>query len=274
MIKYIGYMLAIMLAISGGIMLYQDIVPMWAGVLMIVIGIIMTGLWRQWLSSNDAELKKDLIKIVVDKLLIALILILLSLIVDRQIDRYRSKLSFRKELNVTRAEKIGFVWESINLAQALTDSDMDKIIDEVRKQDVFRDKLKKGQISNEQWETEFAASGNKINELYASRSEQFTSISLVIEGNIFWLGEKHYSLAKNFLSTFLVVVPIGDKAYEYYKNEVEKKRSQSRIYLSHVIDDILMDDVSEESSKMLNQDLSVPLGRLRKIPPKDSNGIN
>ena len=42
MIKLTGYFLVI----SGGITLYQDIVPTWAGVLMIVIGIIMTGLWH------------------------------------------------------------------------------------------------------------------------------------------------------------------------------------------------------------------------------------
>lgn len=228
---------------------------------------------RHLLPQCNDRLKGDICKIVLDKGLFAIILVSLSLLVNHEIDRYRSELSVKKELNIRMAEKIGLVWENIYLTQDRTDVTMDSIVEEARKQGALRNKLDKGQISKGQFLIEIKASGENVSKLSNSQANDFSTLRSIIEQNRFWLGEKQYSLATNYLKTFLVVVPIGNKAYEDYKKKVEEKRAQGRIYLNQIRDDILMNVISKDLSEMTIPDLSTPPAKLVKIPPKDSNDI-
>ena len=213
----------------------------------------------------DTKFKKDLIKIVVDRLLIAGILLLVSFYVSRLLERYRSDLSFQKELNVVRAERIGSVWENIYLAEATTDEIMEGIVEEARKQDALRTKLQNGQIDQKEYLAEMNASGNKISELSRSEDQQLTSLSSIIERNRFWLGERQYLAIRGYLSTFLVVVPVDGRAFDSYRKDVERVRVQRRVHLDQIRDDILMGRTADHIEDANVPGVSPP-ALLRKIP--------
>ncbi len=57
--------------------------------------------------------KQDIIKILIDKLLIGVILIGSGFYVNAALEHYKSQQSFMSELNKVRVEKIGEVWEKL-----------------------------------------------------------------------------------------------------------------------------------------------------------------
>jgi hypothetical protein len=70
---------------------------------------------------NDDSFKKDLIKIAIDKLLVALILVVVGFFATNLIERFKTERSFSAELNKMRVEKISQVWEKIYQLEAAYD---------------------------------------------------------------------------------------------------------------------------------------------------------
>jgi hypothetical protein len=70
---------------------------------------------------NDDNFKRDLIKIVVDKLLVALILVVVGFFATNLIERFKTERSFSAELSKMRVEKISQVWEKIYQLEAAYD---------------------------------------------------------------------------------------------------------------------------------------------------------
>src|ERR1044072_1772751 len=59
--------------------------------------------------------KKELYKIVFEKFLIALILVIVGFFATRLVEEFKSKQSFHAELNKVRIQKIGELWEKVYL---------------------------------------------------------------------------------------------------------------------------------------------------------------
>lgn len=64
-------------------------------------------------SKKESTLKQDILKIVLDKLLIALLLIVAGYFSTTLVEKFKADISFSGQLNKIRAEKIGETWEQV-----------------------------------------------------------------------------------------------------------------------------------------------------------------
>lgn len=79
------------------------------------------------MADDKSSFKEDLIKILVDKLLVGLLLIIVGIWSTNLIERLKSERSFSAELAKIRAEKIAEVWEKVYLYEAASKAQTEAI---------------------------------------------------------------------------------------------------------------------------------------------------
>lgn len=185
-------------------------------------------------SEQKASLKHDLTKIVVDKLLIGLIVLVAGSYATNVVDKLKSERNFSTELNKTRVEKIGQVWEKLNLYEAQREADTSKL--EALRAAVLeagKDLLDLGElvvspeakatppqtkpINRNQNADAQAAAEPRINFMRAS-DDLYVDLKHTLNQNRFWLGEESYSEIEKYITL----------SAEYSKANAQSKRQKDQ----------------------------------------------
>jgi hypothetical protein len=177
------------------------------------------------MGSDNSSLKSEILKIVIDKLLIGAILLGLGFAANHMLEQYRNKESFKTELNKTRVAKIGEVWELLYTFEA----DVDKLVQEFTKIAVEaksdQDQLKK----QKEVLAPLATQGRKSLEKLVRTAKQ----------DRFWIGDEMY----NDVMSYIDVLGELMSAYHNYDvdkiNELDKKRSALRKNVKQIRDKLL-----------------------------------
>jgi hypothetical protein len=134
------------------------------------------------MAEEKCDLRQELIKIIVDKLLIGIILSIMGIWATNLVEALKSERSFKAELNKTRVEKIGEVWEKVNIFDANNEGTTDEL-----------NKALRGQIPGAQ------SPEDQIKKIFQSREESYLALKALINKNRFWLGEESYREIKEFI---------------------------------------------------------------------------
>jgi hypothetical protein len=126
--------------------------------------------------------KQEIKKLLIDKLLIALILAVFGLLASLLIERYKSTQSFSEELNKLRVEKIAEVWESVFIYESKIDRLYSELLNTTSSN--IRDL-------------------NHIDSIFSARIDFLEKERIRImelgDKNRFWIGESSYEDIKNYL---------------------------------------------------------------------------
>lgn len=130
--------------------------------------------------------KQEIKKLVVDKLLIALVLAFFGLIASILIEKFKSKQEFSTELNRVRVQKIAEVWESVFIFESKLNNLYNELNDNIEDNNSFN--------------------GNSIDSIKTyfdiKKENVFKDIPVILnlcEKNRFWIGEESYKEVKNYL---------------------------------------------------------------------------
>lgn len=133
----------------------------------------------------DAAFAKDLIKILLDKGILALLFLFLGLFASGLLEKWKSDYSFSAELNKTRVTKLGEVWQKIYETDAASDDVLEFI---QRNSQAIKAKSITADLRLE-WITE---------------TEKLINSSILLQNaissNRFWLGEEDYNEIQNYLN--------------------------------------------------------------------------
>lgn len=161
-------------------------------------------------------MKEEIIKIVIDKGLIGLLLIVAGYLINRILEKHKSKQSLHNELAKMRISKIGECWEVLFKADSLARQLITVASDGLRK------------FGNENW-SEYVEYLKKNTPLIEQelRKELDASHS-IIEKNRFWIGHKSYHNFHNYTTSIDAYVDafiIGDsKELMRLKQDMESRR--------------------------------------------------
>jgi hypothetical protein len=178
---------------------------------------VATGAGQTPIGSADADkaFRRDLIKIIVDKLLITLILTVVGLFAAVIVEKSKSRENFSAEVNKMRVEKIGEVWNKIYLYEAAIEdahasvAEMDRKIQSgelILGGPPLPTRIRPGHVSgaaaemlrwNKEYEKEYAERQAKIFE--PSRTLQ-ADLTDTMNRSRFWLGEENYRLIKEYVA--------------------------------------------------------------------------
>ena len=134
----------------------------------------------------NEELKKDLLKILVDKLLIGLILVVAGVFANNLVEKYKSEEGFRTELNKTRVARIGEVWEGLYIYEASVDNVLNHFT-----QIILETK------NNEKLELERRQT--ELPPLIKTQQSALADLIASTHKNRFWIGEETYKEINNYI---------------------------------------------------------------------------
>lgn len=177
------------------------------------------------MASEGSPLGNEILKIVIDKLLIGAILLGLGFAANHMLEQYRNKESFKTELNKTRVAKVGEVWELLYAFEA----DVDKLVQEYTKI-VLEAKSDKEQVKKQKEVlTPIAAQGRQSLEKFMRIANQ----------NRFWIGDEMYREVMAYIDV------LGDLMNAYWSydvdkiNQSDKKRTELRKNVKQIRDKLL-----------------------------------
>lgn len=214
---------------------------------------------------SPKQLSHEIIKIVVDKLLIGLVLVVAALLASFLLEKFKADETFRSEMNLLRAQKIGETWESIFLAEGVFLETSEQLSTtfmgakrrfELKQQDL----RKRAQLQVEEQDSDPEHEKKLRERLFAIQKEareaqasmkdiesrfstQIKNTRELVRRNRLWLGEDQYSVANNFIAIFSsgsVPIPTSDEdTLNSYLNEKEGELNRWRVEYIEIIDSIL-----------------------------------
>lgn len=89
------------------------------------------------MASADNRFKREIFKIILDKLLIGVLLVVVGVFANYIVEKYKFEEGFRTELNKTRVARIGEVWVNLYIYEASVDNVVDQFRTIVTKSILF-----------------------------------------------------------------------------------------------------------------------------------------
>lgn len=145
--------------------------------------------------AEDKNLKTELIKIAVDKLLFGAIILMLGFFTTNLIEKYKTSLSFTSELNKTRVAKVAEVWEKVFAYQ----EELERIepyvpmrppVRNAKFEDGVKGLEKQSEINNEIEQAQIKEAQNRRKEVVE-----------IANKNRFWIGEEDYGKIMEYTRT-------------------------------------------------------------------------
>jgi hypothetical protein len=153
----------------------------------------------------NENLKNDVIKITVDKLLIGVVLAILGFFASNMLEERKSNRAFVDELNKTRAQKLGEVWEMVSMFDSAVEDAAGKLLSNHVKRDINRGLGVV--VTQKQRESELLADASQQEDRLRPMYED--TMKALIK-NRFWLGENEYQRVRHFL----------ELDFEYFKDRM------------------------------------------------------
>jgi len=193
----------------------------------------------------DESLKKEVIKIIIEKILTALIILGVSFLANLFIEKYKAKEAFYTELSKIRVEKLAQVWEAACLLQhdipnyQILYSEIDR---EIKNYLINMQKKIAGGYDPRKAEREFYIFEREIEKKYARKIEELKdghlkNFKYILMKNKFWLDKESYQILNNYTEIVAELArlrPIRNK-----KNKETIKKLLDKIKkLEQNIDDI------------------------------------
>ncbi len=155
--------------------------------------------------AKKEEFKYDILKIILDKFLIGVLIIIIGLYGNSILENQKQSLSFNNDLSKIQAQKIGDVWELLYIFEASTDS----LIRQVATIDIETTSIEE---RNERIISEVTGLATKNSKLYDDLIEKTVM-------NRFWLGEIQYNSVKDYSALLIEYLE------EYAKNNLSRIKS-------------------------------------------------
>jgi len=171
----------------------------------------------------------DLIKIIVDKLLIGAIVVILGFVGNFLLEKYKSEVRFSEKINETRVANIGTTWEQVNIIESLYDQlkrpileEMDMFIKSLEFKDSIKyypadtnmDPFQKDSIHAYRIIALMDTSIFYFNHFYSyllyfndTVYEMRFHAKAIVDQNRFWIGENEHAHLSYFLSAFDEYLP-------------------------------------------------------------------
>jgi hypothetical protein len=134
--------------------------------------------------------RRDIIKLVLDKLLIGGVILGLGLLGSHWIEKFKNREAFVSELNKNRVEKISEIWEKLYVYEPSLQSTINTL-DSPPTRDP--------DLSDEEWEMQ-------VKQYYGRASEEQKKLGTIgeeihssIEAKRFWLNDEEYNNIRNYL---------------------------------------------------------------------------
>lgn len=173
----------------------------------------------------DSSFKKEIFKIVLDKLLIGILLVVAGVFANYLVEKYKFEEGFRTELNKTRVARIGEVWENLYIYEASVDNVVDQFRTIVIEENSAEDELKRKE--------------KELPPLIEIQGQTLANLIAASHKNRFWIGEETYLEIINYTN---VLEDLMD-AYANYDvkriEEINLKRAQLRQGVRNVRDKLL-----------------------------------
>ncbi len=183
----------------------------------------------------DDQLKKELLKIVVDRLLIGALLVFAGLFANYLIEKYKFEEGFRTELNKTRVARIGEVWESLYVYEAAVDNLVDH----------FRDIV----VEAKSEEEELRRRKKELPPLITIHAQALAQLIVARHKNRFWIGEDTYSEMTDCSNVLSELIDAYVKYDVKRIEEINKKRAELRQGVRNVRDKLLGEEKKVRSRK-------------------------
>ena len=173
----------------------------------------------------NSKLKNDLVKIVIDKLLIGILILIAGLYGNSWLEKYKSTQSFNTDIRKIQVQKIGEAWEALYAFEASTDKLIRQTLDNEMEQAGIGTK-------NTRLITETTMSPKVNSEFHKALVKKTIS-------NRFWLGENQYesiidysNLLVDYMAAYLNKDPEALKT-------INEKRDKTRANIRSIRDQLL-----------------------------------
>jgi hypothetical protein len=173
----------------------------------------------------NQEFKNDIVKIVIDKLLIGILILIIGLYGNSLLEKYKSAQSFNTDISKIQAKKIGEVWECLYTFEASTDKWVQQILKiEMESVDI---KTRNMRLISEM--TIPIKENDKLREVLLKK----------VNSNRFWIGENQYDSIMDY-TNFLIdyMAAYANKDPEKLKS-INKKRNEKRINIQSIRNQLL-----------------------------------
>jgi hypothetical protein len=165
------------------------------------------------------------VKILFDRLLIGALLVAAGLWANYLLERYKQQEGFRTELNKTRVERIGEVWESLYVYEAAVDNLLDRFRVIIVEAKTERDEMKRKR--------------DELPPLIKSQADALAELVVISHRNRFWIGEDVYVEVTGYSG---VLADLIDAYLNYDVQKIEainNKRARLRKGVRSVRDKLL-----------------------------------
>lgn len=173
----------------------------------------------------NTQFRKDLFKIILDKLLIGILLVIFGAIANQVVEKYRFEEGFRTELNKTRVARIGETWENLYIYEASVDNVVDQFRTIVIEEDSDEEEFRRKQI--------------ELPPLIEIQGQALTNLLATSYKNRFWIGEDNYLEIINYTN---ILEELMD-AYANYDikriEEINENRTELRQGVKIIRDKLL-----------------------------------
>lgn len=189
----------------------------------------------------NIELKHDLIKIIVDKLLIAIIVIFFGLWANKLLESYKVDQSIKKELVIIRANKIAETWESAYATQNLLESavkELGSVDSQVIKAEEELGNSYGAGYSKEKTLAKIKIIHERREKILAPLDIEKENLDKLIIKNRFWLGERQYSRLMEYRKKFDQLQFFSDKGEETSQEYFAKELENTRFFIQQAVDEI------------------------------------
>jgi hypothetical protein len=192
---------------------------------------------------NKASFKQDLIKILVDKVLIGIFLVIIGIFSTSFIEKLKSERSFSAELDKIRAEKIGEVWEKVYLYEAASKLIREKLILELLDAGARNLEKTKHPSADLNGIKDIKQEVKEMDEKEMRKDPPYfkenVELMNTLNKNRFWLGEDMFSDIEHYLAASEEYNLILTSRDENRIKDAEKKREASRATIIKIRDRLL-----------------------------------
>lgn len=184
-------------------------------------------------SLSSLSFREEIVKIVVDRLLIGLLLLLAGLLINVTLEKYKSEQSFNRNLSEKRLEVLSECWrlanavdlESIELRSVLSDIVKVRLGELESAKDWEEDQEKRMEIEREISLAVKQEAGSKL----SKQTEAIKKALSYVRENRFWLEPKEYITLEHFLTTSeqyatLMVLSWSEEVNKELLNNLDKYR--------------------------------------------------
>lgn len=173
----------------------------------------------------------ELLKIVIDKFILAAILVFIGLLAKQTLEVYKFDLAFENEIRANRADKIGEVWQELYRFEELTDKFSRSVID-TRNAAMSNDDLSTEDEKRNWIVTQLKETSEQYQEMHANLQE-------IAYSNKFWLGDEHFTKCADYTNALGNYYGAVLKGNQTALDNAIAERKKLRIDINSIRDDLL-----------------------------------